>query len=97
MTVSTHTTTTIPTPGSPTGPRRPDGSRRVSARRLGGYAAGLLLVTAAGTLIVSGPSAYEADDGGGSAYTRPTPALGGETLAAYVADHQEARLARRAG
>ena len=97
MTVSTQTTTTIPTPGSPTGPRRSDGSRWFSARRIGGYAAGLLLVTGVGALIASDPSAYHADDGGGSEYTRPTPALGGETLAAYVADHQEARLARRAG
>jgi hypothetical protein len=97
MTVSTQSTTRIPTPGSPTGPGSRDGSRWVRVRRLGGYAAGLLLVAGAGALVLSGPSAYEADDGGGSAYTRPTPALGGQTLAAYVADHQDARLSRQAG
>ena len=69
--------------------RRP---RRPIYRRLAAGGTGAAFVGAVVAVLLTGPSTY----GGGadSADTRPTPGLHGQSLAAYVADHQAARLAR---
>ena len=69
--------------------RRP---RRPIYRRLAAAGTGAAFVGSVIALLLTGPSTY----GGGadSSYARRTAALHGQSLAAYVAEHQAARLAR---
>ena len=86
MTLSTDTQTQHPAS------RRP--GRRGSAR-LEAYGVGVALAVALGVLAVNGQLTYGPGDQPASAFARPTPALHGQTLAAYVAEHQSVRLARQ--
>jgi hypothetical protein len=80
-----------------------DGTRRgPRASRLELYGVGIALAAGLGVVALVGqdnPSSYAPVDSSGpgftSAYSRPTEALGGQTLAGYLADHYSDRVARR--
>ena len=71
--------------------------------RLELYGVGIALAAGIGAVALVGQSDYSPDgpassssgDPTTSAYTRPTEALGGQTLASYLADHYSDREARR--
>ncbi len=69
-------------------------SRRLTPARIGAYGAGVALAVALGALALNAPSTYGQADERGSAYARPTQALQGQSLAAYISRHQADRLAR---
>ena len=92
MTLSTQTQT--PTRPSPARRRRRPGRADLVTAGVG-----IALAAGIGAVVLTGQSTYGPSDGayGGadtspSAYARPLPALGGQTLAAYLADHQSSRL-----
>jgi hypothetical protein len=60
---------------------------------------GIALAVGLGAIMLTSPATYGSSTGGygatvsiASAYARPTPALDGETLAVYIAEHQSSRL-----
>jgi hypothetical protein len=69
-------------------------TRRAAPELLKTYGIGIALVAGLGTLALTGRSTYEPTDVGTSAYARPTPALDGQSLAAYIAAHEVTRLGR---
>jgi len=75
-----------------TASRRP---RRPGFVRLGAYGVGVALAVALGALSFADQSTYGAGDRPVSAYARQTPAVRGQTLAAYVAADQDNRLTGR--
>jgi hypothetical protein len=90
MTISTDTRTQTPSGRIP---------RRRRSRHLERYGVGLALAAAVGAIALVGQFDDEPRDVSGgsptSAFARPTAALGGRSLAAYVAGHQSDRLERR--
>ena len=76
--------------------------RRRGPSRLELYGVGVALAAGIGVVALvgqsgyapDGPSGYSSGDRTTSAYTRPTEALGGQTLAGYLADHYIDREAR---
>ena len=69
-------------------------SRRPTSVRMWAYGAGVGLAVALGALALAAPSTYGQGEGSDSAYSRPTQALNGQSLASYVAKHQADRLTR---
>ena len=62
--------------------------------RLEAYGVGIASAAALGALALR-PVDLRNSGGPASAYARPTPALHGQTLAGYVAEHQSSRLTRQ--
>ena len=86
MTISTQPTPTTRADATPD-------RARPGAGRLVGYGAGTVAALGLAALILlSGPASYEPGGGDQSAYSRPTNALDGQSLAAYIAAHQATRL-----
>jgi hypothetical protein len=59
-----------------------------------GYGAGVALAAVVGILALTGQSTYGTGGGTGSAYTRSTPALHGQSLATYLSSHYDDRVER---
>jgi len=70
-------------------------SPRPGSARLEAIVVGVALAAALGVLALVGHSTYGSGHDGDSAYARPTPALHGQSLAAYIAAHQAGRLPRQ--
>jgi hypothetical protein len=66
---------------------------RSGLRRFQVVGAGIALATGLGVLALTGQSSY-GTDGTRTAYTRPTPALHGQSLATYLRSHYDDRVER---
>ena len=81
-------TTDTQTPQTATRP-----ARHLTLARVWTFGTGVALAVALAALALNAPSTNGRDEPG-SAYARPTQALQGQSLAAYISGHQADRLAR---